>query len=345
MQVPRQPSLTDTIHSPLKIANLLLTVNDLGISPSDCLHGTPLDKESVFNAQTKTSITHYLKACQNAIALAKNPELPFLCGNRTSLSSFGLLGFGVLCAPNLREAIASTLRYQSLSGLAMRYDWYLGSHSAYWSAHRPADLDEPLLRFMLEEHVTRMSVNLAEAFGEDARPLLIRLPYARPDHTQLYRRYWNCDVQFDTPQAEYHIDPQLLSCPSRFANAQTWETVCNACDMLMSTQPARDIGGKVKKLLNATPGQIPDMEAVASTLGMTTRTLRRHLTQENTSFSAIVDHVRKCAALDYLRSRDIALDDVAALLGFSEPTSFRRAFKKWTGQSPSTYRDNVLYLG
>lgn len=345
MQLSHLPALTEVIHPPLKIANLMLTAKDLGISPERCLHGTCLDMQSVFDAHTKTSIAQYLKTCSNVIALTRDPELSFLCGQRTSLSSFGLLGFGVLCAPDLREAIVSTLRYQPLAGLAMKYDWYLGTHASYWSAQCPADLDPALLRFLLEEHFTRMSVNLAEAFGEDARPLLIRLPYARPEHADLYRRYWNCALQFGAPQAEYHIDPGLTGRPSRFANVQTWETVCNACDLLMSTLGARDITGKVKRLLGATPGHLPGMEEIAARLAMTTRTLRRHLTQENTSFSDIADEVRKCAALDYLRSRDIALDEVAALVGFSEPASFRRAFKKWTGQSPGSYRDSLLYLG
>jgi AraC-like DNA-binding protein len=346
MQTARLPQLTEKINSPLKIANLVSSMSDLGISADRCLLGTNLDSADISDSTTKTSILQYLQACTNAIALARNPELPFLCGSRTSLSSFGLLGFGILCAPNLGEAIADTLRYQQLSGLSMKYDWHLGENVAYWSAGSSTSIhfDHQLSRFLLEEHLTRMVANLAEAFGDDVRPLEIRLPYARPENGHLYRDYFHCDVSFNAPQAELHIDATLVSRPPKFANEQMWQAIRHACDRMVGGQLACGIAGKVKKVLSETPGCLPDMEEVASLLGMTDRTLRRRLKQEGTSWSEIADEIRKSAALDYLKSKNLAIEDIAEQVGFSELASFRRAFKKWTGQSPHAYRNSLMSL-
>jgi AraC-like DNA-binding protein len=71
---------------------------------------------------------------------------------------------------------------------------------------------------------------------------------------------------------------------------------------------------------------------------MTTRSLRRKLEDEETSFIAIVDDVRCSLAIEYLKTTMMSTDDIALLLGFSEPTNFRRAFKRWTGKTTKEYR-------
>lgn len=83
---------------------------------------------------------------------------------------------------------------------------------------------------------------------------------------------------------------------------------------------------------------VPDMEAIAAQLGMTSRNLRRHLQAEGTSFSAILDDVRSSLAVEYVRTTHMNGDDIALLLGFSESTNFRRAFKRWTGKTTREYR-------
>ena len=83
------------------------------------------------------------------------------------------------------------------------------------------------------------------------------------------------------------------------------------------------------------------MVCVASTLGMTDRTLRRRLQQEGTSFHVIIDDVRYSLAKEYLHTTRMTADDIALVLGFSDTANFRRAFKRWSGMATSQYRTSV----
>ena len=82
----------------------------------------------------------------------------------------------------------------------------------------------------------------------------------------------------------------------------------------------------------------PDLEAVARHLHVSPQTLRRHLREEGTSFQALKDELRRDIAIYHLGRADLSLQAIAEQLGFSEPSAFHRAFKKWTGLTPGAYR-------
>jgi len=73
---------------------------------------------------------------------------------------------------------------------------------------------------------------------------------------------------------------------------------------------------------------------------MTSRTLRNHLHAQGTSFQAILDNVRQQLAINYLEQTDLSVDYVCGLVGFNDPSNFRRAFRKWTGMNPSELRES-----
>lgn len=85
-------------------------------------------------------------------------------------------------------------------------------------------------------------------------------------------------------------------------------------------------------------GGDPSLERVADQLGLTPRTLQRKLHEMGTSHNELLDQMRRQLAMRYLREREMAICEVAYLLGFSESSSFHRAFKRWTGVTPKEFR-------
>jgi AraC-like DNA-binding protein len=83
----------------------------------------------------------------------------------------------------------------------------------------------------------------------------------------------------------------------------------------------------------------PTLEQVAPRLRMSPRTLHRRLEEERTSYRVILNEVRRELATRYLQERQLAIGEIAFVLGFSEPSAFHRAFKRWTGHAPLDYRD------
>lgn len=83
---------------------------------------------------------------------------------------------------------------------------------------------------------------------------------------------------------------------------------------------------------------MPSLASIAAELAMSERSVQRSLSEESTSYREIVDEVRKGLALSHLSRPGSTATDVAFLLGFSEPSAFTRAFRRWTGASPSQYK-------
>lgn len=113
----------------------------------------------------------------------------------------------------------------------------------------------------------------------------------------------------------------------------------SACDELLA-QIHTDGGvtAQVLRTLRAERGPGASMKAVAAALRMTDRTLRRRLADEGTSFSALSHQVRCGVAAEYLRASAASVEQIADLVGYSDPSNFRRAFVRWTTLSPAQFR-------
>jgi AraC-like DNA-binding protein len=111
-------------------------------------------------------------------------------------------------------------------------------------------------------------------------------------------------------------------------------------DALQARVPDADsLAGRVRKCLIARlrDGE-PEQPTIARALGLSERTLQRRLRAEHTTFAALLDQVRSELASMYLLDPQLAVFEVAYLLGFSEPSAFNRAFRRWTGKTPREFR-------
>jgi AraC-like DNA-binding protein len=94
----------------------------------------------------------------------------------------------------------------------------------------------------------------------------------------------------------------------------------------------------IRRILIEQPGRFPSIEAMADELKLNSRTLRRKLEAEETSYRVILGEVRMRLAIDYLRETTMTNEEIASRLGYSDAANFRHAFARWTGKSPSEYR-------
>jgi AraC-like DNA-binding protein len=113
--------------------------------------------------------------------------------------------------------------------------------------------------------------------------------------------------------------------------------------MLLDQRPGSadraDIVARVRDAIESElRGGDPKLESIARRLAMSPRTLQRRLSDRGVLFNDVLDEMRFRAAKSYLAPGDIAGTEVAYLLGFAEPSSFNRAFKRWSGLTPTEYR-------
>ncbi|TCK09072.1 AraC family transcriptional regulator [Marinobacterium mangrovicola] len=168
----------------------------------------------------------------------------------------------------------------------------------------------------------------------------VTFDFPKPEHSEEHRLMFPGRVEYDQPICSFSFSKKLLDEPV----VQTTSTLGGYLRTLPLEWFKRQAYYPVytRRVLNYLE-QAPDLaqtgiEQVAEEAHMTSRNLRRKLSSEGTSFQELKDSVRRDAAIHYLSQPTLTIAQIARELGFSEPTAFTRAFKQWTGVSPSLYR-------
>jgi AraC-like DNA-binding protein len=179
-----------------------------------------------------------------------------------------------------------------------------------------------------------------DVMGPACVPVKARMAIKAPSHAAATSRFLECPVDFGRKQNRLVYRAEWLDKAPQLANSITVVEVSAACGKLL--QEFQWTGGftqRVYQELTRFPGRFPLIDSVASALQMNARTLRRRLADEGTSYRAVLEGVRRTLAIEYLRNSAMNSDDIASALGFSDSASFRHTFRRWTGKSPTRFRD------
>ena len=166
----------------------------------------------------------------------------------------------------------------------------------------------------------------------------VHFMHAAPEKLEAYSMFSASKLRFGMPHNGFVLDRAMLDQPLPGANARMralFETYAREAASRASPQ----VRNRVREEIVARLGSRKlDMASVAVALGMSPPTLRRRLEEDGTTFSALVDEMRRDLAEQYLRDPTKAVEEVAALLGFGHVSTFHRAFRRWTGVTPSQHR-------
>lgn len=157
-------------------------------------------------------------------------------------------------------------------------------------------------------------------------------------------RLFQAPVVYEHPWVGFRFDARWLDLPV-VQNAQSLgEFLDHApASLLIKYRDQTTLSERIRRLLRRhLAGEMPSLESVSASLAMAPQTLRRRLRDEGQGFQAIKDELRRDAAVEYLAMPELTLLDIANRLGFSEASTFHRAFKGWTGQAPGVYRQTHL---
>lgn len=173
-------------------------------------------------------------------------------------------------------------------------------------------------------------------------PLLrMEFRYPRPPHSTEYDLVFGCRSHFGSKLTAATFDRKFLDMPVvRDQGALTDFLLHAPADLAAAPDYTTSAGESVRRILAfASPARMPSLEAVAAQLSTSPQTLRRRLAEEGTSFRQRKDELRRDIAIESLTEGPDTVEDIAERLGYADPSAFHRAFKRWTGTSPGSYRD------
>lgn len=336
-----RPLLHQKLFAPYKIATLIDTVADRGISAGTVLAGTDLSPDLVHDPHTLTSIQDYVTACGNVIAAGADADVPFEVGSRLHLSAYGMYGYALMCSPTVRDFFDFAVRYHLLATPMQRLGWRQEGDMAIWSfTETYREIMSPEVRgFLMRQQMMMTVTHVRDVAGAGITPA--RAFFGLPDAGLGAddERRLGCPCHYGMPAHELHYPARFLDEAPQFGNRLTYAWLEETCNGLLGEARLRTgIAGEIGQLLIMASGQSLGMPQIASQMGMTERTLRRRLDSENTSFATIADDVRRRTVLQYVETTRMSADDIASKLGFSDTANLRRAIKRWTGRTLSELR-------
>jgi AraC-like DNA-binding protein len=176
--------------------------------------------------------------------------------------------------------------------------------------------------------------------GVNKRPLEVRFRHEPPSYVDEYERIFRCPVRFAQPANELVFPRGLLDVPQLHRNDSLCELLRERADQLLAQEHASErLGERIVEILKLQL-RAPDPERLAQDLGLTLRSLQRRLQASSLSLSRLLDDARRDVACTSLKIPDVPIKDIAYRVGFSEPSAFHRAFKRWTGMTPAQFRES-----
>ena len=340
----RQPPFEQRIYSPQIIAAVVAELVAEGKPAGVALDGTGLSEEELGIYTTKVSYQQIETVIRNALCLSSAPGIALRSGLRMHVTAYGMYGYALLSSPTYKEALKFSERYIRVhgplcdiaiapEGAAMVYRLDV----IHWPD--PANkLHGFALEFALAAHLTTYRDVVGPEFGFTS----VALDYPAPEHARDYDRLFGCPVAFAQGKNEYRYDLAWADGAAALADERTYTMARAMCEQLLGeVNGAGGVAARVRRCLIEHPGRYPNIEAMAEQLKIHPRALRRRLETEGTSYRDILAEVRTRLAIEYLRKTQMTNEEIANRLGYSDAANFRHAFARWTGKSPSDFRNGV----
>lgn len=310
-----------------------------GVRPEELYRAVGLDPSLLGDADNRIPYSQIVELYETAAHLTGDDAFGLHLSERTSPKVFDLLGYVLLNSPTLGEAVGRIVRYHSIWTDGAGYDLEIKGELARLGYHY-VNLDAELSRHDCEMTLA-ITLRFARlATGVDWTPLEVSFKHAAPTDTSEHRRIFRSPVRFSRPANEIIFDSSLLNLPIVEADAALCAVLDRHAEELLAKFPRRGgIAEEVRALLfEALNGGDASLEAISQQMGTSPRTLQRKLKEEGTTHQDLLDEIRRDLSKRYLIEPQMAICEVAYLLGFSEPSAFHRAFRRWTGITPREYR-------
>jgi AraC-like DNA-binding protein len=310
-----------------------------GVDPAVLFEQAGLDAQKLYDANARYRDSRLYKLWQLAVEATGDPYIGLRVASYWHPSAAHALGYAWLASATLKDALERTVRYyrmmtdkEELTLTESEEEFRLiieNPASDYPTA--PEDLDASFAALI---HLCRM------CHGESFNPRRITMGRPSLPDPAPFAEHFRAPIQYSGNENSVCFDKvdALTALPT--ANAE----VARANEKIVQEYLARfdrsSVAMQVRaRLTEQLSSGHTTQESIADALHMSLRSLQRRLNNEDTSYKSLLDETRRELAAHYMAESHRSINEITYLLGFSEPSNFSRAFRRWTGKSPSAYRE------
>lgn len=268
-----------------------------------------------------------------------NPTIGLDLGMQTQASDFGALGHALHCAPSVEKALLGLHRFITVFAQETVINFECDAKTAYIEYQIVAPT---ILYRRQDSEFTIASIyhQLNLLTGITIKPLRIDFEHNKPANTSGHKQVFQCPIYFNQPTNRIYLSLETLHLPVAHANERLYEALEPYLERQRQERAVSDdILPQVTSMIasSMSSGTLSLIE-ISDQMGLSRRTLQRRLKDLGIEFSSLIEDVRRELALAYMQGSDYSVTEISLLVGYSESSSFTRAFRRWTGQSPQQYR-------
>lgn len=318
---------------------LVEMVDARGVARPLLLRDTGIDESQLNGVDERVPAATMIRLIRNALLLTHEPALGLLFGFQLKLSAHGFLGYAAMSSETLGDAIELGVKYFKTRFGLLDTRFYKHGDYAILEMEPTIDLGDAEL-FILESFMTGFAVMGLNLLGQIPEGVSSCWRFPRPEyHEKMLQHLPERQVKYGAEANQIRIPLGLLSQKLGLSDPTSRKLAEEQCKKeLALLEENESIIARVRHIILSSSHRFPKLDVVAEQCFMSGRTFKRRLQQLGTSFQEILDDIRKGQAIDYLRHTAKPIDEIAALLGYNDPSNFGRAFKRWTGKTPSQYR-------
>jgi AraC-like DNA-binding protein len=342
--IPSEPAGSQSTVATLLLRALADVLQQRGVAPESLLGQRT---ESLYTEPADRSVPRvwFQSLFARAIELTGDPALGISCGLHASDSSFGLMAPLVGHAPSLRRGLELVVQFHPLlvEGCTIELTEKLGVAHLRCEVAQLGAGDRSFSELILAGLMRTL-----QAFGCSKSELrAVFFEHARPVYHHAYTAAFAGKECFSQSFTGIEFAVSALDRPHLHRIAELHEIVlAQAEHNLQRCMRPLTLTERVNALINSRPAsKLPDMVVAARELGMSVRSLRRHLTHEGTTYRELTQNKLHGIACSLLRNPQVSLQTIAFELGFSDATAFHRAFRRWAEVTPADYRSAFMCAG
>lgn len=332
------------------------TMNILGIFPGECLryageHG--VDTGAILvkygfssNIEQFMGMSIDFQTMQQLMAetwtALPDESVGFKAGMRIPPTAYGNIGSGILSCANLRDAFCFVQHYWDLIGRGIVLDSRVEDNNFIITLNTELTVADFLNRWMVESAVAALWRMLMAVIPDKRHQFYVYFKFPRPSHLSDIQQYIP-HVAYDFPFTQIIFPASLLDQSFPLYSEVGLKHATEQCEMqLKSLVPTNRLSVQVRKLLGISAYGFPDLHHMAQLISISPRTLRKKLNEEDQNYSLLLRQAKLHDAVHLLRNPAFSIAIIAEKLGYQDEANFCRAFKRWTGQTPTEMR-RIIY--
>jgi AraC-like DNA-binding protein len=300
-----------------------------------------IDPKVLHDPDARIAIRHVQALWKAAVELTGNAQLPLQLGEAVNLFSLGVLAYLLMHCPTLAEVMQKLVQYQDIACAGVRTSVTVEGETCFLKL---TIMDKAIVcpSYAVESELSVYAQIFGQLVGASLPIQEVHFPYPAFQPLDEYCRIFGTpNIFFASCFTGITFPASVLQMPVLNANASLFSLFeKHAHDYLQKLNGSDTLGYKVRQeITQALKGEEPKLGTIARNLAMSERSMQMKLKEEGFTYQHLLDEVRKEMAISHLKEPYMSTTDIAYLLGFSELSVFSRAFKKWTGTTPHTYRN------